>query len=436
MTKFLEALSRRKFLRWVASVGTGIALVSTLGGCNGTNGGSRNELPNILIVLVDDLAVDVMGESSRFPFFDTPNVDRLIDEGVQFTNAFVSTSLCSPSRASLLTGVYAHRHGVRGNNGAELDPTMPSFPELLQARGYETAFIGKWHMLPRLSDPRPGFDYWLSFKGQGVYIDPALNENGVEFQAQGYMTDLLTDYALRWLRQPREKPFCLIISHKAAHAPFIPAERHKDTFSTAELPKPPNFDDTFEGKPEWLRRLILCGMRRSEWRACEGEPIPDSIPPSEWNNKHVDFLNYLRTLLAVDEGLGSLLHELANFNKLDDTFFVFTSDNGFFLGEHRLRDKRLMYYESIRIPLVIRYPELAVPASTIQEMVLNFDLAPTILELAHLSIPDNMQGRSFLPLIKGQSPKWRTSFLYEYFQEGFYPAISEFLNLQLVHNHL
>lgn len=415
-------VTRRRALQQLAGWGAGAVL--GLGRCE-----AQRQRPNILFILTDDQAWNVLGFTGRFPFLRTPHLDRLAREGAHFLNAFVTTSLCSPSRASFLTGCYAHRHGVRANEQRDIHPSIPTFPQVLQKAGYETAFIGKWHMRP-VSDPRPGFDEWLSFRGQGEYVNPTLNQNGREFQQEGYMTDLLTDYALRWLRRPRRGPFCLLLWHKAVHGPFTPAPRHQNAFADAELPKPPNFDDTFAGKPRWLRRGAFYGQRREQWEQSEGKPIPDALPVGEWNPRNPAHLNYLRTLLAVDESVGQVLAALEEMGQLDNTFILFSSDNGFFLGEHRRGDKRLMYEESIRIPLLVRYPPLVRSGVRIEEMVLNIDVAPTLLELAGAPIPKTVQGRSFLPLLRGEKVEWRRSWLYEYFQEDWLPGVPTMLGVR------
>lgn len=381
--------------------------------------------PNILFILTDDQRWDAMSSMGR-PFLKTPNMDRIAREGARFANAFVTTSLCSPSRASFLTGMYAHAHGVRVNSGTDPRPDIATFPMLLQGAGYDTAWIGKWHMA-RHARPRPGFNYWLSFVDQGEYLNPALNENGRDFQAAGYMTDLLTDYAVKWLRQPRRGPFCLVLAHKAVHAPFTPAERHRGLFADVRVPKPRSFEDTFAGKPEWYRAAILRYLRTEEWRRNKDKKVPASLPPQEWNPREETRLNYYRTLCAVDEGIGRVLETLSETGQLDSTFIVFASDNGYFQGEHGLIDKRLIYEESIRIPLLIRYPKRIKPGTLVDALALNIDLAPTLLELAGLPTPSNVQGRSFLPLLEHRPVRWRTSFLYEYFEENAFPGIPTML---------
>lgn len=393
----------------------------------------RGERPNILVVVVDDLAAGVVGPGSRFPFLRTPNIDRLAAEGAAFTESFVPTSVCSPSRASLLTGTYAHTHGVRVNDVQDLGDDPPSFPPLLKAAGYDTGFVGKWHMDGRRSGPRLGFDTWLSFAGQGAYENPVLNENGREYRARGYVTDLLSDYAARWLQRARERPFCLVVSHKAAHVPFAAAARHRFAFAGAALPEPDNFGDTLQNKPAWQRRYKLCGLHPDAFAPCDDIDIPELFPPERWNPQNYERLTYLRTLLAVDEGVGLLLEALESTGQLDNTLVVFTSDNGFLLGAHRLFDKRTMHEESIRVPLFMHYPKRIKAGARPGEMVINLDLAPTVLELAGVRVPSTVQGRSLWPLLDARPhsppPAWRKVLLYEYFKE-YGPGVPSILGVR------
>ena len=368
--------------------------------------GQTRKRPNIVFILTDDQRWDMMSCLGH-PFVKTPNLDRVRREGVLFSNAFVTTSLCSPSRACFLTGTYAHTNGVTDNTGKEFDPEKtPSFSQVLQKSGYETAYVGKWHQA-RHANPRPGFDYWLSFRGQGVYNDPELNENGRDFKATGYMTDLLTDYAVKFIEKPHEKPFCLVLGHKAIHGPFTPAERHKDLYADVTVPEQPNYRDDLESKPAWQRRKD---------RNKPAEAPPDRLEPKPWDGKRGgDFMNYYRTLSAVDDGVGRVYEALKQRGILDETLVIFASDNGYFKGEHNgLGDKRLAYEEALRIPFVMRYPKLIRANSMITEMALNIDLAPTLLDLAGAKPPSSMQGRSLLPLMTGKNTAWRESFLYEY----------------------
>ena len=371
--------------------------------------------PNVVVVLVDDLRHDAMTGLGP-PWLRTPALDRLRAEGAHLRNAFVTISLCSPSRACFLTGAYAHRCGVFGNDGDELDhERTPTFARVLREAGYTTAYIGKWHQAPR-DDPRPGFDHWLSFRGQGEYTDPQLNENGRQFRARGYMTDLLTDAAVRWLAEQRDRsrPFCLFVGHKAVHGPFTPAPRHASLYEGEALPKPASWDDDFAGKPVWQRAAALGGWGVAGARRPGEREAPERVPAPPWDGRARAYLDYYRALQAVDESVGRLLRALEEQGELDRTLFVFTSDNGFFHGEHRRGDKRLAYEEALRIPLLIRYPKRVRPGSQVGQMALSIDLAPTILDYAGVRPPRSVQGRSLRPVLEGRQTSWRRSFLYEY----------------------
>jgi len=414
-----ERINRREAVRRMAVAG-GAAAVAPLALGSGVSG-QPGRRPNFVFILIDDLRWDALSCLGH-PFLQTPSIDRIANEGVRFDNAFVTISLCSPARGCFLTGTHAHIHNVRTNEANDYDPSLKTWPEVLQGRGYETGYVGKWHQAPN-SDPRPGFDYWLSFRGQGVHIDPELNEDGRVFSETGYMTDILTDYATRWLERDREEPFCLYLAHKAIHGPFIPADRHKTAFADVEMEEPPAFRDTFEGKPEWIRAGMVRGARREAILKNQDKPVPEAIAPTPWQPRNDGRLNYYRMILSVDESVGRVLSTLEALEALDDTVVVFTSDNGYFQGEHRRGDKRLMYEDSIRIPLFVRYPGLAQVGQVPDEMVLDIDVGPTMLDLAGVSAPSSMQGRSFRPLLEGRRPEWRTSWLYEYFQEAWLPGI-------------
>lgn len=378
--------------------------------------------PNFVVIVADDMAYGLFGPGRRLPVLSLPNLEGLAARGVVFDQAFVTTSLCSPSRATLLSGLYAHRHGVIGNENQELSPSIATYPQLLQRAGYETAFIGKWHMDAQNDAPRPGFDYWVSFRGQGVYEDPQLNENGRVVARTGYITDLLTDYATGWLQRPRSKPFLLILAHKAPHNPAVPAARHAGALSEAALPEPSSFEDTFADKPAWERRYARCGGTASAYVECP-DPQPASLPVVPWHARDTGRLDYLRTLLALDESVGRVLAAVEARGLSRSTFVVFLSDNGLFLGEHRLGDKRLAYEESLRIPFVVAGGGLA--ARRAEVVALNLDLAPTILDLAGLGVPAEMQGRSLARPLRGEAAPARESFLYEYDTESFFPVIPD-----------
>jgi N-acetylglucosamine-6-sulfatase len=365
---------------------------------------------NIIFILSDDHRYDAMGFMGHIPILQTPNMDRMACQGGHLCNAFVSTSLCSPSRATIFTGQYAHTHGVVDNN-TDIPKETIFFPHYLQDLGYETAFMGKWHMGSDSDEPRPGFDHWVSFRGQGVYKDPELNVDGQKVKRQGYITDLLTEYALRWLEKKRDKPFFLFLSHKAVHAMFEPAERHKDRYAGAAIVYPKTMADTeenYRGKPAWVK------AQRNSWHGVDymyhGAMDFDTF-----------YRRYCETLLALDESVGSMLNHVTQRGLAQSTIVFYMGDNGFSLGEHGLIDKRHMYEESMRVPFLAYAPGLIKPGIKISEMVQNIDIAPTILELAGASAPGHMQGRSFLPLLQSTPIPWRDAVFYEYYWERNFP---------------
>ncbi|MBS2213111.1 sulfatase [Carboxylicivirga mesophila] len=383
----------------------------------------ENIQPNFLFVLVDDQPYDALGVNERYPFLQTPNMDRLAKEGVLFENYFCTQSICSPSRASFLTGTYAHIHGVNQNN-RHVDPDWNRFKpytQLLQDAGYQTAHVGKIHMAHKKGAEhiRPGFDYWFSFNGQGDYFDPQVNDNGREYQEKGYMTDILTDKAITWLKEKRDKnkPFSLNLWHKAVHEDHSPAPRHDNLYADEKLPEPPHgmLNETFAGKPEWQRIKAA----DAKWK---GYVPVDSLPIKKWPVKGDKFMRLLKTLKAVDESLGKVLATLEELGELENTVIIYSSDNGYFMGEHGYWDKRIAYEASMRIPMLIRYPKLIQPELKINELCLNVDMAPTILELAGVEQPDYMQGESMVELLKHQKDDaWRQSMLFQYYVDDEYP---------------
>lgn len=378
------------------------------------------ERPNFVFVLVDDLRYNGLGCTGH-PFAKTPNIDRLAKDGANFTNAFVSTPLCSPSRSSFLTGQFVHTNGVIDNRDhSELSHKLVTFPRLLHDAGYATAYVGKWHMGTD-DTPRPGFDRWVSFRGQGVYIDPPLNIDGQRVPGKGYMTDILNQHAVDFVKaQKGEKPFCLYLSHKAVHGPFTPADRHKNLYVGDRFPPTPSADDDRKGKPAITESAANVPPKKKAAPKKKTQPKIKAAP--EGKEDFGLMRNQMRCMASIDEGVGALLKALDEKKVLDSTLFIFTSDNGYFWGDHGgLGDKRWAYEEAIRIPLVLRYPKLVNPGTTVPQMVMNIDIAPTLLDLAGAKIPADIQGKSFVPLLKGEANGWRTSMFLEYFQERNFP---------------
>jgi len=367
---------------------------------------------NIVFILSDDHRYDAMSFMGH-AFVKTPALDRLAAEGAHLANAFVTTALCSPSRASILTGLYAHSHRVVDNITLE-PPNLVFFPQYLQAAGYDTAFIGKWHMGADSDEPRRGFNHWVSFRGQGQYYPSEqvrLNVNGKQAPQRGYITDELTQYATEWLQGRGAKPFFLMLSHKAVHGGFQPAERHKGRYKNVKVVPPPTQADTAEnyfGKPRWLK---------TQRNSTHGVDYPDqrTIPLEE------NYKQYCETLLALDESVNAVMAQLKKQGLLDSTLILYMGDNGYQWGEHGLQDKRTAYEASIRVPMIMRCPELFKAGTKVRGMVLNMDVGPTLLEAAGLRAPASMQGRSFVGLAQGRASGWRDHFLYEYFWERNYP---------------
>jgi N-acetylglucosamine-6-sulfatase len=388
---------------------------------------AKSDRMNVIYILTDDQRYDEMGFLN--PVISTPNMDKLAQEGVHFANSFVTTSLCSPSRATILTGLYMHNHGVVDNNAAPKEGTV-FFPEYLQEAGYETALVGKWHMGEhasanrKLDDPQPGFDHWVSFAGQGEYYPVMkngkpnkINVNGNHVNQQGYITDELTDYALDWLNKREatsnsEKPFFLYLSHKAVHANFAPAKRHEKQYEGKKIPVPASQADTeenYKGKPLWVKN------QRNSWHGVDF-PYHSSLDVQDYK------MEYHRALSAVDDSIGRLLEWLEESGQADNTIVMLMGDNGFMFGEHGLIDKRNAYEESMRVPLLAYGPGLKTN-HRVEQIVANIDIAPTILDIAGIESPDYFEGRSFYPLAKGEAvEEWRDELLYEYYWEFNYPS--------------
>lgn len=376
--------------------------------------------PNVLVILCDDLRWNALGCTGH-PFVKTPNIDQLAREGVLFENAFCTTSLCSPSRASILSGLYAHTHGVT-NNFTEYPQTLQSFPKKLQATGYETAYIGKWHMGEGNDEPRPGFDWFVTHKGQGKYFDTEFNFNGKERKVvEGYYTTTVTDMALQWIgERERDKPWLLMLGHKAPHSFYTPEKKYEKSFDHVEV-NYPHSAFRLDGKPEWIRQ------RLSTWHGIYGplfefrKKFPDTSAAAV-----VDFERMVRsywgTILSVDDSVGKLVDHLRTSGQLDNTVIVFMGDNGLLEGEHGMVDKRTMHEASIRIPLIVRYPGLTgAVGKRVKEQLLTIDIAPTLCELAGSTPLENIHGRSFVKLVRESDPDWRKAWLYHYNYEKQFP---------------
>ena len=355
--------------------------------------------PNIVFIITDDQRWDSLSCAGH-PFLKTPNIDRIAKEGAYFNNMFVTQPLCSPSRAAFLTGKYNHANGVINNTQAmgPISHTLDTYAIHLHDAGYETAMIGKLHM--GVDDtPRPGYDHWAVFKGQGRYIDCPINIDGKVTPTSGYITDVLSGKTVEFIKKDHGgKPFSIWLGHKAVHGPFTPADKYKGEFTDEKLPVRPNVQDDLKGKPALTRKVAT---------------MPTDHPAYGVPEKLVR--NQLRCLLSVDDSVGRVIQALEETKQLDNTLLVFTSDNGYFWNEHHLGDKRAAYEESIRVPMVMRYPKLIKAGTKIDPMVLNIDLAPTFIDLAAAKPIDDCHGTSLVPLLKGDTSAWRKSALFEYF---------------------
>lgn len=381
-----------------------------------TNGAER---PSLVFFMTDDHAVPAIGAYGSV-INRTPAVDRLAAEGMRFDNAFCTNSICSPARASLLTGTYSHVNGMTTleQPGQKFDATQPSFPSMLQEAGYQTAIIGKWHLGHGGDSDPVGFDHWEVLPEHGVYHDPTFVTRDGERQHTGYVTDLITDLALNWLdRRDRDRPFALFIQHKAPHRAFEPAERHRHLYEDVDIPAPRTLHDDYSHRASAAAEaeMRMRDLLPEDLKA----PVPEGLDEHaerEWRYQRY-IKEYLRVIAALDENVGRVLHYL-DITGLDrSTAVAYTSDHGFYLGEHGWFDKRFMYEPSLRIPLVVRWPGVTPPGSSCDELVINVDYAQTILDLAGVEAHPRMQGRSLVPLLRGERPDdWRQSVYYRYFE--------------------
>jgi arylsulfatase A-like enzyme len=405
-----------EFLTMKTKLKNWIVLALALIGVSGLVQAAEKDRPNMVFILIDDLRWDGLSATGH-PFVKTPNIDRIGKEGAIFQNAFVTTPLCSPARGSFMTGQYVHTHGIKGNGGQYAEPShrLVSFSKLLRESGYESAYVGKLHMGADDS-PRPGFDHWVSFKGQGVFENPAININGKSQKTEGYMTDILNEHAVKFIKQEHKKPFVLYFAHKAVHGPFTPAERHRGRYADANWPEPPNMKDSLEGKPAVTREVEDKNPKRAK-----ANPKKRGLADSAEGDSQKTQKAQMECMLSIDEGVGQIFKALEEAGQLDNTIIMFTSDNGYFWGEHGLSDKRWAYEESIRVPLLVRYPKLVKAGSNPPQLALNIDIAPTLLELGGVKIPSSVEGKSLLPVLKDPGAQLRKYAFMEYFKEETFP---------------
>jgi arylsulfatase A-like enzyme len=417
-----------------------LALLALLLSTFATLGGDASSRPNILFIMSDDHAAHAISAYGS-KVNQTPNLDRLASAGVRFENCFCVNSICSPSRATILTGKYSHLNGVPTFN--RFDGSQPTVAKYLQATGYYTCMIGKWHLG---SDPT-GFDHWEILPGQGVYFDPAFLDRNGRHVIKGYATDIITDLAIDFLKnRPKDKPFFLMCHHKAPHRPWDPDEKHRAQFAGKHIPEPATLRDDYSTRTDAIRECQqkvfydltrrdlkltppaeLKGPERERWlsvKPAEVETIVDGKLQTltgealqAW--KYQRYLqDYLACIQSIDDNIGRLLDWLDQNGLANNTVVIYTSDQGFFLGDHGLYDKRFMYEASLRMPFIVRWPGVTKAASVQTAIAINPDFAPTFMDIAGLATPADMQGRSLVPLLKGQTPSdWRTSFYYRYYHD-------------------
>ncbi|MDC1390472.1 sulfatase [Acidimicrobiales bacterium] len=372
--------------------------------------------PNLVFIMSDDHAAHAISAyGSRINH--TPNLDRIATEGMRLDAAFCTNSICAPSRAAILTGTYNHVNGVTTLE-TPLDNTLWNFPGEMQRNGWQTAMIGKWHLGHGAGADPSGFDHWRILPGQGHYHNPVMLEaDGVVVERGGYVTDLITDDTISWIDQrDRDRPFAVFCHHKAPHRTWEPAAEHFTMYDDVEIPFPDTFRDDLRGRAEVIQAVRM--------RMMDLDPIIDlkaTVPPGLTRDQEIDWRyqryikHYLRCVASIDDNVGRLLKYLDTNDLTENTIVVYTSDQGFFLGDHGWFDKRLMYEESLQMPMLVRYPAAVAPASTNDDMIVNVDVAQTVLDLCGLKAPEHVQGRSFASLLQGDTPEdWPTSMYYRY----------------------
>jgi arylsulfatase A-like enzyme len=407
-----------------------------------STGAAEAQRPNILFVFCDDHAYQAVGAYGS-KINQTPNIDRLAKEGLLFRECYVTNSICGPSRATVQTGKYSHLNGFY-HNGSRFNGDQQTFPKLLQKAGYQTAIFGKWHLV---SDPQ-GYDNWEILIGQGTYYNPTMIRNGQKVQIEGYTTDIITDRALDWLKNARDKnkPFMLMYQHKAPHREWEPPLKYLHMYDEVTIPEPPTLFDDYSGRGTPAKTQDMTIAKTMTDRDLKLTPPPDlnlkqrEVWDAAYNPKNEEFRkanltgrdlvrwkyqrymkDYLRCIAAVDDNLGRVLEYLYQTGLAKNTVVIYSSDQGFYLGEHGWFDKRWIYEESLRTPFIVRWPGTVKPGTFNRDIVSNLDFAETFLDIAGVPVPSDMQGRSLVPLLKGRTPAdWRKSFYYHYYE---FPAV-------------
>ena len=453
----LRAFYSRLFLKPIRLALCGgilTAVFALLAGCAGSSQNARqgtaasaaaeSERPNIIFVFTDDHATHAISAYGS-QINETPNIDRLAEEGMLFRNAFVTNSICAPSRAVILTGKHSHLNGVT-TNGKRFDPSQQTFPKILQDAGYETAMIGKWH----LKTEPTGFDYWEILPGQGTYYNPDFRTPDGRVEHEGYVTNVVTDLALDWLKNERDtdKPFMLMYQHKAPHRNWLPSPEHVDMYDDETIPEPETLFDDYEGRTSAAKEQEMMISEHMQegwdlkipggqgWDRIEAQTNDEQLQRlkeayadenaaygqlegkelTRWKYQRY-IKDYLRSIASVDDNLGRVLDYLDASGLAENTVVIYSSDQGFYLGDHGWYDKRWMYEESLKMPLIVRWPGVTPSSTENNDLVQNLDFAQTFLDMAGAEIPDDMQGRSLVPLLKGRTPQdWRDAVYYQYYE--------------------
>jgi len=411
----MENKTRRDFLKTLCAGTVAASLPSWIYSC-----ASGKKKPNILFIMSDDHAahaISCYGSNIN----QTPHLDRLASEGIRFDNCFCTNGICAPSRASILTGKYNHLNGMLDNK-LKFDGEQTTLPKLLKPVGYQTAMIGKWHLK---SEPT-GFDYYKVVPGQGKYFDPVFRVKGSwpeTVEEKGYATDVITDEAIRFMQTANpDQPFLLMCHHKAPHRPWQPDAKHWEQFKDREIPEPPTLFDNYKGKAEAVKNAEMTLEHHMHPMDTGWLTAPENLKGKDlvrWRYQHY-MRNYLACIASIDDNIGRILDFLKKSGLEKNTIVVYTSDQGFFLGDHGWFDKRFMYEESLRMPLIIRYPGVVPKGQVSHDLILNVDFAPTFLDCAGVDIPKDIQGESFRKILRGRTPKnWRQSAYYHYYE---YPA--------------
>ena len=438
----MKTQTRREFLKRLGYMTGSAATLSIMPNCKSLGQITGKKRPNIIFIMTDDHASHAMScYGSKIN--KTPNLDRIANEGMRFDNSFCTNSICAPCRAVILTGKYNHLNGVIDNR-KKFDGSQQTFPKLLQKAGYKTAMIGKWHLK---TDPT-GFDYWNVLPGQGAYYNPAMKEMGRQKKYTGYVTDIITDHALKWLKglTPNE-PFCLMYQHKAPHRRWEPGPKYLTMYDDVTIPEPDNLFDDYSNRGRAAKeqdmsiaktmtendlkltpaKKNLTPEQKRLWEAAYG-PKNEAFKKANLQGKDLVrwkyqryIKDYLRCIASVDDNVGRVLDYLDESGLAENTVVFYTSDQGFYLGDHGWFDKRFMYEESLRMPLLVRYPREVKADSVSDDIVLNLDFGETFLDFAGVPVPADMQGESIRKILQGKTPKnWRKSMYYHYHE---YPAV-------------